>query len=99
MGVNSRTLREPTTATGGVLTEAKRATVREPIDAFRARLLGSIDSALESASGAMLTEAQYDDVRRLREDVETHCAGNNRDAAEAAERMALAIIKEGPPAL
>lgn len=61
------------------------------------RLLAEIDAALASVKAAMLTEDQYGDIRRLRDDVQRLCDESKDEEAEQATKVALAIIKEGPP--
>ena len=61
------------------------------------RLVAEIDHALASIKAAMLTEDQYGDIRRLRDDVQRLCEKSKYEEAEQATKVALAIIKEGPP--
>lgn len=61
------------------------------------RLLAEIDAALASVKAAMLTEDQYGDIGRLRDDVQKLCDESKFEEAKQAAKVALAIIKEGPP--
>ena len=61
------------------------------------RLLSEIEHALTSVKAALLTEGQYEDIRRVQDDVRALCAASKFDEAEQATKVALAIIKEGPP--
>ena len=60
------------------------------------QLIRNIDEAL--AQNPALTPKQFEDVRRLRAELQELCRSGKLDEARRCEELALNIIREGAPA-
>jgi len=60
------------------------------------RLVGNLDNAL--ALNPAITEQQFDDVQKLRRELQDHCRAGRLDEAKRCEELALMVIREGAPA-
>jgi len=60
-----------------------------------AEITEAIDHAL--ATPPALTEAQYEDVKRLRAEAIEHCHAGRAEEARACAELALNILREGAP--
>ena len=63
----------------------------------RAERQQSVDAAISSPRAAMLTNAQYLEVMRLRKLHEQSLEENDTDEADRLAALILSIIREGPP--
>lgn len=61
------------------------------------KILSDVEAMMETVDVARLTDDQYAEVVRLKEELENFCAANDRENAERTERRIVAIVKEGPP--
>jgi len=63
------------------------------------RLLRDIDTVFPpvSQSSARLTDAQSAEIKRLRREIRRLCEEGRDEEAERAARLAVTIIREGPP--
>ena len=55
--------------------------------------LRTIDEALNSTAGAMLTLDQFDEVTRLRRSIRKYCENGQEDSARDAVEAAMAILR------
>ena len=60
-------------------------------------ILSNVEAMMDSVDVARLTEGQYAEVKRLKEELEKFCAAADKENAESTERRIVAIVKEGPP--
>ena len=61
------------------------------------KILSDVEAMMDSVDVARLTEGQYEEIKRLKAELEEFCAAADRENAENTERRIVAIIKEGPP--
>lgn len=57
----------------------------------------NIDDALNSAAGAMLSQKQFDEVARLRKEIQRYCEAGLEDVALQLEMRAMSIIRQCAP--
>jgi hypothetical protein len=60
-------------------------------------ILSKVEEIMDSVDVARLTNDQYAEIKRLKQELEAFCAVADSDGASRTERRIVAIVKEGPP--
>ena len=61
------------------------------------KILSNVEGMMDSVDVARLTQEQYEEIKRLKIELEADCAAGDKTKAERTEERIVAIIKEGPP--
>ena len=60
-------------------------------------ILSKVEGMMDSVDVARLTQEQFDEIKRLKAELENACVAGDKNQAERTEERIVAIIKEGPP--
>jgi hypothetical protein len=60
-------------------------------------ILSKVEGMMDSVDVARLTQEQFEEVKRLKAELENACAADDKNMAERMEERIVSIIKEGPP--
>ena len=60
-------------------------------------ILLEVEGMMDTVDVARLTQEQYAEIKRLKEDIEKTCVAGDKDKAKRTEERIVSIIREGPP--